>query len=586
MLNDGPSGLVSGGAGITEPFFTSYEEIGGGATHILWRARRYGRWYVLKGLRKELRGNPFYEEWLYKEYSIGISLDHPSIVRIESLEDDAVVGRCIVMEWVEGETLGQWKNGKRKSERRRVYNLLLDAVDYLHRHGIYHHDLKPSNVIVTPDGRVKLIDFGLSDGPQYATFKQSSGTETYASPEQREGRFADHRADIYALGRIAELLFDRRYPLLVRRSTQRDPMRRPQSAASLRRLMVPRWPLWVVTALLIVLILVTLQRPSPVRFAVQLDSGQTVWMRELTRLPHRTVEIVPPSGSQQKPWPDDMAKPEGDMVIPATVTHLGLGWRVESIADFAFQDNSRLTSVRFTDSLRSIGHRAFAGCIGLRDTLVIPRGLKYIGPMAFNDCANLTTLIWKARDCQGAPHDTIMKYSYFFRCMSLASIIIDTGVEQLPVEFVCNVAGLKQIEFRGATRNAVFNMAAKNHNLRRLVLSPQMKEICHGAFYETAIDTLVLPDSLEVVDGYAFAYCNNLRVVTMGPKVRSVGNYSFTECSQLQLMTVHAAEPPDATSTAFFMLPPTAVLRVPATSVEKYRKHPVWGQFRTIEAIR
>ena len=104
MLNDGPSGLVSGGAGITEPFFTSYEEIGGGATHILWRARRYGRWYVLKGLRKELRGNPFYEEWLYKEYSIGISLDHPSIVRIESLEDDAVVGRCIVMEWVEGMT--------------------------------------------------------------------------------------------------------------------------------------------------------------------------------------------------------------------------------------------------------------------------------------------------------------------------------------------------------------------------------------------------------------------------------------------------------------------------------------------------
>ena len=64
------------------------------------------------------------------------------------------------------------------------------------------------------------------------------------------------------------------------------------------------------------------------------------------------------------------------------------------------------------------------------------------------------------------------------------------------------------------------------------------------------------------------------------------GNYSFTECHHLQLMTVRAAEPPDAKSTAFFQLPPSAVLRVPAAAVEKYRRHPVWGQFRSIEAIR
>ncbi len=67
MLNDGPSGLVSGGFGITEPFFSAYEEIGRGTSHILYRARRYGRWYVLKGLGEELRDNPPYEEWLYKE---------------------------------------------------------------------------------------------------------------------------------------------------------------------------------------------------------------------------------------------------------------------------------------------------------------------------------------------------------------------------------------------------------------------------------------------------------------------------------------------------------------------------------------
>lgn len=70
-LVDGPSGLVSGGSGITEPFFSNYEEIASGSTHVLFRARRYGRWYVLKGIRDELRGNPLYDEWLYKEYSVG-----------------------------------------------------------------------------------------------------------------------------------------------------------------------------------------------------------------------------------------------------------------------------------------------------------------------------------------------------------------------------------------------------------------------------------------------------------------------------------------------------------------------------------
>lgn len=116
MLSNAPSGIVSGGAGITEPFFSSYEEIGQSESHILWRARRFGRWYVLKGLREEFRGNPVYEEWLYKEYSIGVGLDSPYVVRVESLEDDAVAGRCIVMEWVDGKPLDKWK--KRQAQGR------------------------------------------------------------------------------------------------------------------------------------------------------------------------------------------------------------------------------------------------------------------------------------------------------------------------------------------------------------------------------------------------------------------------------------------------------------------------------------
>ena len=582
MLSDAPSGIVSGGAGITEPFFSSYEEIGRGEFHILWRARRFGRWYVLKGLREEFRENPFYGEWLYKEYSIGVQFDHPNVVRVGSLEDDAVAGRCIVMEWIEGKTLDQWKNGRRKADRRRVFDQLLDAVDYIHSRGICHCDIKPSNVIVTSDGRVKLIDFGLSDGPQYASLKQASGTENYASPEQREGRVTDSRSDIYSLGRVMEFLFGKRFSLALYRATRPDPDRRPQSVVSLRKLMFPMWPVWVLGAMMVVMLIALMLIPSSKRFEVQLESGQTVWMREVSRVPHRLVEVVPPSSNQWAPWPEGTAKPEGDMVIPANVRHRGLMWQVVAIANNTFKDNAKLTSVKLPETLRSIGTEAFVGCISLRDTLVIPYSLQHIGLMPFNDCTSLTTLIWKARDCQGAHHDSIMKYSYYYRCMALSNVIIDTGVEQLPVDFLSNVAGLKRIEFKGDTRAAVHNLAAKSHQLRELLLPPRMREIGHGSFYETAIDTLVLSDSLEIVGDYAFAYCDSLRVVYMGPNVRKVGNYSFTECSHLREVRMLATVPPEVAMTTFYQLSPTAVLRVPKASVEAYKADASWSSIFSI----
>ena len=168
--------------------------------------------------------------------------------------------------------------------------------------------------------------------------------------------------------------------------------------------------------------------------------------------------------------------------LASMIPGVGKAIKDVDIDDNAFKDIYELTSVRFPETLLSIGQAAFLGCIGLRDTLIIPYGLRSIGSMAFNDCSGLTTLIWKARNCQGSQHDTTLRYSYFYRCMGLSDIIIDTGVEQLPVEFICNVSGVKRLEFKSATRSAIINLAARNPQMRQLVLPPQMKEICHGAF--------------------------------------------------------------------------------------------------------
>lgn len=239
------------------------------------------------------------------------------------------------------------------------------------------------------------------------------------SPEQEAGLAADHRADIYALGRLTALLFLRRYPLAVHRATRKDPARRPQSVAEFRKLLFPLWPLWVAMGVVLLALACWATLPSRRVFPVELASGHTVYMRELSRLPHRTVEVVCPGLSRHKPWPDGYEKPEGDMVIPATVRRFGMEWQVVKVGNYAFLSVGYLTSVTFSDTLRSIGSKAFAGCIGLSDTLVIPRGLEHIGTEAFNDCARLTTLLWQARNCHGEGEDTVIKYSYFFRCMAL-----------------------------------------------------------------------------------------------------------------------------------------------------------------------
>ena len=147
------------------------------------------------------------------------------------------------------------------------------------------------------------------------------------------------------------------------------------------------------------------------------------------------------------------------------------------------------------------------------------------------------------------------------------------------------MSGLERVEFRGAIHSVTANLAAKSNRLRHLLLPPQVVEIGHGAFYETALDSLILPASLEVVGDYAFAYCDSLRVVVMGANVGRVGNYCFTECSHLREVWLYASTPPDVESTAFFQLPETAVLRVPAQSLEAYRRHQVWGKFITIDSI-
>ena len=185
--------------------------------NILCKAKRYGRWWVLKGLKEPYRQDGNYKNLLHKEFDILISLQHPNIVSAYSMEEIPEMGTCIVMEWIDGITLEYW-SGK-KTEGEGIFLQLLDAVHYIHAKQIVHKDLKPSNIMITHNGNhVKLIDFGLSDTDDFAILKQPAGTPGYISPEQIVSQQADIRNDIFSIGCILEkILPSKPYTAIIKR---------------------------------------------------------------------------------------------------------------------------------------------------------------------------------------------------------------------------------------------------------------------------------------------------------------------------------------------------------------------------------
>jgi len=207
MMSDNDS---SASGYITDAFegisrvFTDVEILHTSEVNIVARAKRYGRWWLLKGLNKKVAQETAYQQRLRKELELLMELQHPHVATAIGIEKVEGLGDCIVMEYVEGITLKKWLQAAHsRKERRRIAMQLLDAVSYIHSKGIVHRDLKPENIIITLNGdQVKLIDFGLADTDSHTILKQPAGTEKYMSPEQKQTAMADVRNDIYSLGVI------------------------------------------------------------------------------------------------------------------------------------------------------------------------------------------------------------------------------------------------------------------------------------------------------------------------------------------------------------------------------------------------
>lgn len=199
-----PSGYIKDPREDISSVFTNFTVIYRSEDNILLKAKRHGRWWLLKGLSEEKKDDHYMRLRLRKEFEILMEAQHPLIVTAIALEDIHDFGLCIIMEYVDGITLSEWLCQKVSRKRRRIIaSQLIDAVEYLHVKNIVHRDLKPQNVIVSQNGEnMKLIDFGLADTDSHAIMKQPGGTFGYMSHEQANISRPDVRNDIYSLGVI------------------------------------------------------------------------------------------------------------------------------------------------------------------------------------------------------------------------------------------------------------------------------------------------------------------------------------------------------------------------------------------------
>jgi len=204
-------------------------ELGRGGMGVVYRAEdpELRREVALKALPVELAGDPKRVARLRREARSLAAASHPCIVTIYGIEEHE--GRLyLAMELVAGASLAE-VIPPRGIELPRLLRLaipLADAVSAAHEKGLVHRDLKPSNIMVTPEGRVKVLDFGLAavqQGAGDAALSQLStedgtapgavlGTPAYMAPEQIRGEAADRRSDIFALGLVLYQMATGRHP--------------------------------------------------------------------------------------------------------------------------------------------------------------------------------------------------------------------------------------------------------------------------------------------------------------------------------------------------------------------------------------
>lgn len=196
------------------------EKIGDGGMAVVYKARcrLLNRFVAIKILKPEFAKNPDIIESFRRESQAAAGLSHPNIVGIFDVGREGNL-HYIVMELIEGQTLSKMIEKEGPIEYHKVIDItkqIAAGLSYAHKHHIIHRDIKPHNILMTPDGVAKIADFGIAKAMSESIDDDSEemvmGSVHYFSPEQARGGYVDEKSDIYSLGIVMYEMLTGRVP--------------------------------------------------------------------------------------------------------------------------------------------------------------------------------------------------------------------------------------------------------------------------------------------------------------------------------------------------------------------------------------
>lgn len=537
----------------------------------LYRAKRYGRWFLLKCLTPEHQGDEAYRQMLRKELEVLMRLQHPGLMMATGMETVALPGRgatmCMVAEWIDGTTLSDYLQTEPPvGQLRRIAMELAEAVAYVHQQQVVHRDLKPSNVMVTHNGGyVKLIDFGLADTDSHAILKQPAGTLRYMAPEQQRLAAADVRNDVYSLGIILQEMnrMGRVVPgRIINRCLAPIDQRWPNADAlveALRQSNRRRRLLTIAAGVALATVIIAVLGWQ-IRHLQQKASGfedQTAQMeRQLRVLRHEIIDFEDEAVRRKciAHWDSDH---DGELSYAEAQAVTSLGEVFTGDCDIMYFDELQ----HFT-GLTAISRNAFCDCKKLQ-SIAIPRSVRFfqknafrrsglpmlsvpstvvgIGDHCMDDCPRLQTVIFESMlpatnegivPLQGCP-----QLSYIFVPEYEKNDNVPNRLTWKPLRPLMK----SEIEFADPEVKAIcLQRWDRNHNRELSISEAQAVAALDAAFCRNPIikhfDELRFFTGLEEIGISDFEECLSLQSIQLPQSIRRIGAWAFHSCKRLQHM--------------------------------------------------
>ena len=498
-----------------------------------------GRRVLIKKLKPEFEGNPHYVAIFKKEYELGCELRHPNLVVyrdfIQSKE-----GVMIVLDYVDGLTVEEILESSpsyfsKPENLGRMLKELLACVDYLHKHQVLHLDLKPSNIMITNlNSDVKVLDLGFSYSD---TFNTTPGCDiTFAAPEQRD------KSKYGQIGVGTDLYAIGRILQEIERVTEK---RLPRKYRKIMKRCLNEE---------------VEKRPESAEALLQNMRRQSKLSRILATV--LAVMVLGLAGTMlYTPWRKALLYAFNNANRSAILLSSGvqygilseeegtcevLSWQpvIENreyytahIANEAVINGKKYKTVAIADS-------AFMNNEKLR-SVYFASTVEHIGYGAFFNCQNLSSI-------HLPPSVKTIDESAFGRCLGLSSVVLSPNLKILRVGVFADNA-LESIKIPEGMEVLDKDCLACNKKLKKVKLPNSLKELGRGVFWE----------------------CSGLEEVNIPEGVEKMGDYVFLRCPNLKDVYNYASEPQDANE--LFDSPKVRV-HVKKSALKAYQEHPVWGK--------